>query len=548
MLRILICLLAYSCVASAQCRFSHTKREGTVTYRFTPLPEATGLKLHLTVGFVMPSTGLQNLALPGEWAGEKLHSLSHLQATSRGAFLDSPSVSGNVVLHGPANHFVVVEYDLQRDWADPLVNPLQFHPILMPEYMEFTGSNALIRRVLSDDAEETADFDWQDLPTTWTLATSFGTSATATSRCQTFKGPWNRVQEGLYAAGDYRIHTFTIAGQPAYLAIRGKWTFTDDEAIQDIQKTVGTVRNFWGDNDFPYYLVTISPFDRDHGSADGSEFTNAFWMFVSRLDRLDGLLPTLAHESFHTWNPGKMGVVPTGYDGNKIKWFREGPTDYYGQLLTYRAGLLSATDYVDSLNVALRRFSTTDDEYVRGRVIALWIDGTIRRESGGRKSLDNVMFDLVRQKDEPYTLERILAVIDRFLSPSSQDQLQAAVSRHGSLTMPAQLPILGSCAKATLGNYPTFDLGFDIDKSQTSKVVSGVADGGPAFRAGLRNGDKLLGMSYSKHDPDRQARFTIASQDGSKRITYLPQGSPEQAWQYSLDSSLPCEGVATSKD
>ena len=546
MLRILTCLLACSCVASAQCRFPSGRRADAVTYRFTPTSDSSGLKLHVALGFLMNAKGLQDLALPVEWAGEKLHSVSNLQVTSRGAVLDNPSASGRVILHGPANHPVVIEYDLRRDWSGPMVNPLQFHPVLMPEYMEFTGSDALIRRVISDNAEETANFDWQDLPPTWTLATSFGASANAASRCQTFTGPWNKVQEGLYAAGDYRLHPFKINGQPAYLAIRGSWTFTDDEAMLDIQKTVGIVRNFWSDNNFPYYLVTVSPFDRDHGSADGSEFTNAFWMFVSRLDRLDGLLPTLAHESFHTWNPGKIGTVPTGYDESKIKWFREGPTDYYGQLLTYRAGLLSAANYIDSLNVALRRFPTTDDEYVRGRVIALWIDGTIRKESDGRKSLDDVMFDLVRQKDQPYTLERILAVINRFLSLTSQEELMAAVSRHGALTMPPQIPVLGSCAKVTLGDYPTFDLGFDIDESQMTKVVSGVADGGPAYRAGLRDGDKLLGVSYYKHDPDRQARFTIASQDGPKRITYLPQGSPERAWQYPLDPTLSCDGVATS--
>jgi predicted metalloprotease with PDZ domain len=161
-----------------------------------------------------------------------------------------------------------------------------------------------------------------------------------------------------------------------------------------------------------------------------------------------------------------MGTVPTGYDESKSEWFREGPTDYHGQFLTYLAGFLSAANYVDPLHVALLRFPTTDDEYVRGRVIALWIDGTIRKESDGRKSLDNVMFDLVRQKDQPYTLQRILAVINRFLSSTSQKDLLAAVSKHWALTMPAQPPVLGLCAKAVLGDS-MFDLGFDIDKSQT---------------------------------------------------------------------------------
>lgn len=308
--RILIGLLACSCVASAQCRFADAKRADAVTYRFLPSFEASGLRLHVTLGFPMNAKGIQTLALPSEWAGERLNAMSHLKATSADTFLDSPSSSGEILLHGPANRFVGVEYDLQQDWSGPLVNPLQFHPVLMPEYLEFTRSNALVRRVLSDNTDETANFDWQSLPPQWTLATSFGTSANPVSRCQTFTGPWNRVQEGLYAAGDYRIHAFTINNQPASLAIRRNWTFTDDEAIQDIRKTIGIVRDFWSDNAFPYYLVTVSPFDRDHGSADGSEFTNAFWMFVSRLDRLDGLLPILAHEVFPRVEPWKDGRSP----------------------------------------------------------------------------------------------------------------------------------------------------------------------------------------------------------------------------------------------
>lgn len=494
----------------------------------------------------MDASGADSLILPNEWAGEKLHSLSHLRSASEGLSVEGGVGTNTIRVRGPANRPVAIEYDLQRDWTGPFVNPLEFHPVLMPQYIEFTGSNALIRRNLPDQALETANFDWEQLPNTWALATSFGTSASANKRCQTFSGTWARVNEGLYAAGDYRIHAFKINGQPAYLAIRGAWTFTDGEAIADIRKVVGIVRDFWHDNRFPYFLVTLSPFDRDHGSADGSEFTNAFWMFVSRLDRLNGLLPTLAHESFHTWNPGKMGFMPSGYDENPIKWFREGPTDYYAQLLTYRASEISASDYVDSLNAALLRFPTSDDEYVRGRVISLWLDGTIRKESGGSKSLDNVMFDLIQQGNLPYTLERILAAADRYLSPSSQTLLENAVSRHGELPAPAELPVLGTCAHAALGDFPSFDLGFDFDKTAATKIVSGVTDNGPAFNAGMRNGQALLASSFSKHNPDRQASFTIRAETGNKRITFYPRGAPIQAWQYRLDQTQSCGGIAST--
>ncbi|MGB8031016.1 MAG: hypothetical protein WCF30_15290 [Terracidiphilus sp.] len=470
-----------------------------------------------------------------------------LRAVSEGASLEGGVDDSSVKVHGPANHSVVVEYDLQRDWSGPLVNPLQFHPVLMPQYLEFTGSNALVRLDLPDQALETANFDWQQLPAAWTLATSFGTSALPTNRCQTFTGPWIRVNEGLYAAGDYRIHQFQINGQPAFLAVRGDWTFSDDEAIEDIRKVVGIVRDFWHDNAFPYFLVTLTPFDRDHGSADGSQFTNAFWMFVSRLDSLNGLLPTLAHESFHAWDPGEMGMVPSGYDENLIKWFREGPTEYYAQLLTYRAGELSASDYITSLNIALLRFPASNDEYVRGRVISLWLDGTIRRESGGKRSLDNVMFEMVRDGRQPYTLNRILDTAGHYLSPSSRTLLQEAVIQHGNLPAPAQLPILGNCARASLDDVPTFDLGFDFDQSRAEKIISGVVENGPAFNAGIRNGQMLLSSSYYKGNPDRLAKFTVHDDTGDNQITFYPRGKATLAWQYHLDQSEPCDGRSLSK-
>lgn len=63
-------------------------------------------------------------------------------------------------------------------------------------------------------------------------------------RCQTYSGPWIDVDDGLYTAGVFRIHEFQIGRRSAFLAIRGDWTFTDDEATQQITKVIGAVRSF----------------------------------------------------------------------------------------------------------------------------------------------------------------------------------------------------------------------------------------------------------------------------------------------------------------
>jgi len=544
MIEVAVCLAGFAGVSHAsfgQCHFPKTPNKQSITYRFRPEATSAGMVLHVTFSFRPSTNGTQVLILPTQWAGETLHAVTNLHAASGGASLEKGADADSMTVRARPHRPVVIAYDLKRDWSGPLVHPLQFHPVLMPEYFEFTGSNALVRLKLDDQVIETANFDWQAIPAAWALATSFGTTTSAADRCQTYTGSWRDVNDGLYAAGDFRIHPFQINGSPAFLAARGSWTFSDDDAVKDVQKVVGMVRNFWNDDEFPYFLVTLSPYDQDHGSSDGSAFTNAFWMFVSRLDSFNGLLPQLAHESFHAWDPMRMGMVPTGYNQDLIKWFREGPTEYYAQLLTYQAGELTPLEYVNSLNIALRRFPTSNDEYVRGRIIALWLDGTIRKESGGRHSLDDVMFDMVRTGDQPYTLDRILATAGHYLTPESDALLQQAVVHHGDLPAPERLPMLSDCAHASLDDVATFDLGFDFDRTRSTKTVAGVVDNGPAFNAGLRDGQLLRGYSFSREDTEDLAKFKVHTDTGDKQIEFYPRGKTIQVWQYHMDKGKPCQ-------
>lgn len=534
-------LLSLPLPLRAQCHFTSKRHQQTITYRFQPEATPYGLVLHVTFEFRAGPDGTATLIVPTGWAGEKLHAITGLRTLSRGASLAGTAHESIKLLHARPNRKVLVAYDLHKDWTGPLIAPFQFHPVILSEFIEFTGNNALVHLQLPDGAQETANFDWRQLPPSWILATSFGTTTTADGRCQTFTGSANKVNGALYsAASDFRIHHFLIDGKPAILAARGTWTFPDDEAIADIQKTVSAVRGFWHDNNFPYFLVTLAPYDQDHGSSDGSAFTNAFWMFVSRKDSISSLLPQLAHESFHAWDPGKMGSVPSDYHGGPFKWFSEGATEYYAQLLTYRAGQQSAAEYVRQLNVILRRFPTATDEYVRGRIISLWLDGAIRSESHGQHSLDDVMFDMVRTGNQPFTLDRILATADRYLSPDSQTLLQRAILHHGDLPAPAQLPVLGACAHASLQNVDSYDLGFDFPASRAAHALTGVATNGPAFKAGLRNGQRVLGYSIYNNDSTRLATITISTADGPQKISYYPGGQSLQVWQYRLIPNRSC--------
>jgi predicted metalloprotease with PDZ domain len=205
------------------------------------------------------------------------------------------------------------------------------------------------------------------------------------------------------------------------------------------------------------FLVTLKPYDQARGSSDGSAFANAFWMYLSREDSFAGLLPQLAHEAFHAWNPTRMGALSNEAD-HATTWFKEGFTSYYGSLLVYRAGALPLAKYIDSINQDLRKFPTSTDPYVRGRVIALWLDAAIRRATEGKRSLDDVMKDMVRTSDQPITLERILDTAGRDLPADARMQIERAVAEQGNLPAPDEVPSVGGCAHPSLDSVWQYQL------------------------------------------------------------------------------------------
>src|ERR1022692_1101064 len=171
---------------------------------------------------------------------------------------------------------------------------------------------------------------------------------------------------------------------------------------------------------------------------------------------------------------------PTSSTANReTKWFHEGFTDYYGYLLVYRSGAESRDKYLESLNRDLKRFNGSSDAYVRGRVIALWLDGTIREESGGKHSLDDVMFDIVQGANQPLTQQRIFETVKPYISADDADLLAKAVAGEGGLPAPKYAPLVGDCGQAVLADLPTYDLGFDLNASKPTREVTGVVEGGP---------------------------------------------------------------------
>jgi predicted metalloprotease with PDZ domain len=107
---------------------------------------------------------------------------------------------------------------------------------------------------------------------------------------------------------------------------------------------------------------------------------------------------------------------------------------------------------------------------------------------------------------------------------------------------------LGACAHASMDDLPTFDLGFDFAASTNAKKVVGVRPDSPASKAGLRDGQGLLGWSVHNNEPDKAAKFTIQTDDGEKtKIEYYPKGKTITVPQYHIYQQAYVSNPATCR-
>lgn len=300
---------------------------------------------------------------------------------------------------------------------------------------------------------------------------------------------------------------------------------------------------FWHAVPLHYFLVTLAAFDDRSGDNDGSGFLNAYMLFLSHEDTMDAeRLQLMAHEMFHHWNPSGMGT--RGAD-EVAQWFAEGFTVYYAGIIPLRGGLTTYSEYLDYLNRWLRRYelsplrgikeeawktmSHSSGEgyalsYERGAAIALWADAAIRIRSNGKNSLDNVMFDLVHQNEmqnpaPEFTEERVLAAFSTYLSEEEMQQLRRMAIDGADVHLPEKL---GGCAVRKSETQAVVDLGFDESASVAAKRVTGVVQDGPAYRAGIRDGQELFRWSVYHDDPSKDALLGVVIDGQRRMISFSP--------------------------
>lgn len=201
------------------------------------------------------------------------------------------------------------------------------------------------------------------------------------------------------------------AGALAFtLASVGEWAFTEQDAAHLAQEILQEHERATASVPRRHALVIVAPFPRPVAAHVWSAETRGGTVLLlsgrapAKTAALAQLSLPLVHELFHLWVPN--GLALNGdYD-----WFFEGFTLYQATRAGVRLGYLSFQNYMDTLALAFDQTRNTRDAvslslleaarrrwsdptaavYRRGMLAAYLYDLTVRRQTGGKRSLDDV--------------------------------------------------------------------------------------------------------------------------------------------------------------
>jgi predicted metalloprotease with PDZ domain len=543
-----------SFVATASAPFdSHALAQGTqepVSYRLTfPAPEHHWLQVEATFAGLEPAAPVQlrmSRTSPGRYA---LHEFSKNVFDVRirdGKGKELAPARPNLHQWDVTGHdgTVVVSYRVYGDRVDGTylaVDSTHAH-------MNIPATLMFARGLASRPARVTL------VPPPgrqWRVATQLY----PTSDPDTFTAPnLHYLMDSPTEFSAYTLRTFTIEGHTFRIALHHDGTDADADAYaRDTERIVRETRAIFGE--FPRYENNTYTFLADYlpwASGDGMEHRNSTVLSGNGAlrdpGRRPGMLGTVAHEFFHSWNMERIrakAIEPFDFEEANVSgelWLGEGFTSYYDTLIMQRAGLNQLDQTLGGLAGTInavvlgpgRRLRTAEQMsqlapfvdaaaaidrtnwsntfisyYTWGEGIALALDLSLRDRSNGRLTLDDYMRALWRDFGRPgqqepgmvatpYTMEGLKATLGEVAGDRAfADAFFASyIQGHDAADYARLLARAGLLARPRNEGRATFagSQSLNFSGSAGARVSAAVAFDSPLYKAGVAQDDHIVSL------------------------------------------------------
>src|SRR5437870_8068769 len=199
----------------------------------------------------------------------------------------------------------------------------------------------------------------------WKVATGL---PPVSGRQNTFRAEnFDILYDSPVEVSNFKEIDFQVRGVSHRIAIDGEGNYDPERMRQVVQKIVEAETALF--DDIPYHDYTFILHLRSNTSG-GLEHLNSTALGFRR-DRFAteegwrSFYSLVAHEFFHLWNvkrirPDALGPFDyTKENYTRSLWIAEGITEYYGQLMPRRAGLISDTTYLNQVAKRMQDFQNT---------------------------------------------------------------------------------------------------------------------------------------------------------------------------------------------
>lgn len=271
---------------------------------------------------------------------------------------------------------------------------------------------------------------FEGFPKDWSVATGLPEQGGAYHAAD-----YDTLVDSPFELGRLRVRRWESGGARFEFAFQGEHNGDEARMAADARKIVEEAGRIFGGFPFDRYvfLLTFSP-----RAGGGLEHRNSTALLSDPFayDKAEGyhrLAGLVSHEFFHVWNVKRMRDAVLGpFDYQKevptrLLWFHEGFTDYMDSVVALRAGVLPwafvakewGQRWTENLQKPGRReqsvaeasfdawirhykpteFSTnsTVGYYDKGSLVALMMEGRLRRGSGGKAGVADLFARLWKQ-------------------------------------------------------------------------------------------------------------------------------------------------------
>lgn len=516
----------------------------TVDYRLSPAFGAAGLSaLDVTIRLRAGPDGVTPISLPDHYASGKEFWRNLRDFRVDGATAVETTDPAHRIVHSLPSAPLTIRYRVvPHDNQDPTTEDYD-QPAIRPTWFQALGTT-IFAAPDGRDAEP-ARFDWVG-GRGFKFASDLEHLA-GEARAATRPGTVRDVTESTVIGSPDLI----VAGSGAVrFAQIGAFRFSAHDGAELGAKILSTERALWGDPPGPY-LLTLAPVYAPSGLDEmfvGDGLGDGFALRMTPNTPFAHLRFLFAHETFHTWNPHQLGATQHGADQGFSFWFSEGVSDFYARRSLVRGGVVSPQAFADMWNVMLVAYAASpvrdapntrvkadfwNDPNVynlphqRGAMLAALWDARIRAQTGGRTSLDTIL----RAQREAARRDPSVLAVQLFPEVAMRHGLdvRSDIARFIDRGEPVVLPAdaFAPCARVEWRQQPTYELGWAAETTRKADyVVTGLREGSPAYRAGLRNGMKLIErLEGGEEDSAVATALRVRAADGSEHvIRFKPEG------------------------